>query len=147
MKKLFVGNLSWKVTEEMLRPLFEAYGAVVSVKIIMDQYTGKSRGFGFVEMETAEAANNSITGLNDKPLMERNLRVSLAQPLPERGDRPPRERSERGGERGGYGGDRGGFGGDRGGFGGGRGDRDRGHRGDREGRGGRGDRGDRGFGG
>lgn len=151
MKKLFVGNLSWKVTEEMLRPLFEAYGPVVSVKIIMDQYTGKSRGFGFVEMETAEAANNSIAGLNDKPLMERNLRVSLAQPLPERGERPPREqRSERsfgdrsGGGGGGYGGDRGGGGG----FGGGRGGGGGGHRGERgEGRG-RGDRGERGgFGG
>ena len=52
MKKIFVGNLSWKATEDVLRPLFEAYGTVVSVKVIVDQYTGKSKGFAFVEMES-----------------------------------------------------------------------------------------------
>lgn len=115
MKKIFVGNLSWKVTEEILKPLFEAFGNVVSVKIVVDQYTGKSKGFGFVEMETPEAASKAISELNDKPLLERNLRVSLAQPRP---DRPPREGGGMGG--GGRGGDRGGNreyrgGGDRGG--------------------------------
>lgn len=90
MKKIFVGNLSWNATEEMLKPLFEAYGPVVSVKIIVDQYTGKSKGFGFVEMETAEGAAAAIEGLNETPLLDRNMRVSLAQPRPERGDRPPR---------------------------------------------------------
>ncbi len=79
MKKLFVGNLAWKVTEESLKSLFEAYGKVVSVKIITDQYTGKSKGFGFVEMETAEGAEKAMKELNDKPVMDRNLRVSLAQ--------------------------------------------------------------------
>lgn len=88
MKKIFVGNLSWKATEDMLRSLFEAFGEVVSIKIITDQYTGKSKGFGFVEMDSAEAAEKSIEELNDKPLLERNLRVSLAQ---ERTDRAPRE--------------------------------------------------------
>lgn len=87
MKKLFIGNLSWKATEESLRPLFEAYGTVVSIKIIVDQYTGKSKGFGFVEMESAEDAEKAIQGLNDKPVLERNIRVSLAQ---ERTDRPER---------------------------------------------------------
>lgn len=85
MKKIFVGNLSWKATEEILKPLFEAYGTVVSIKIITDQYTGKSKGFGFVEMETAEEAAKAIQELNDKPVLERNIRVSLAQ---ERTDRP-----------------------------------------------------------
>ena len=75
MKKLFVGNLTWKATEETLKPLFEAYGAVVSIKIIADPVTGKSRGFGFVEMESAEAATAAIDGLNDKPLLDRNMRI------------------------------------------------------------------------
>lgn len=116
-KKIFVGNLSWKVTEEILKPLFEAYGAVVSIKIIVDQYTGKSKGFGFVEMETDEGADRAIEELNDKPLLDRNLRVSLAQPRPDR----PREGGREGGmgggmrERGEYrgGGDRGGDRGER----------------------------------
>lgn len=93
MKKIFVGNLSWKVTEDILKPLFEAYGNVVSIKIIVDQYTGKSKGFGFVEMDSADAAGKAIQELNDKPLLERNLRVSLAQ---ERTDRPSRDREFRG---------------------------------------------------
>lgn len=87
MKKIFVGNLSWKATEDVLRPLFEAYGTVVSVKVIVDQYTGKSKGFAFVEMESAEEAEKAIAGLNDKAVLERNIRVSLAQ---ERTERPAR---------------------------------------------------------
>lgn len=85
MKKIFVGNLPWKATEDSLKSLFEAHGPVVSVKIILDQYTGKSKGFGFVEMEDSDSANAAIRELNDKPYMERNLRVSLAQ------ERAPRE--------------------------------------------------------
>lgn len=84
-KKIFVGNLSWKVTEDVLKPLFDAFGTVVSIKIIVDQYTGKSKGFGFVEMDSPEDAARAISELNDKPLLERNLRVSLAQ---ERSERP-----------------------------------------------------------
>jgi RNA recognition motif-containing protein len=110
-KKLFVGNLSWKVTEEILKPLFEAYGTVVSIKIIVDQYTGKSKGFGFVEMESADAAARSIDELNDKPLLERNLRVSLAQERSER----PREGGSMGREGGGGGRDYRGSNNDRGG--------------------------------
>jgi RNA recognition motif-containing protein len=90
MKKLFVGNLSWKATEELLKEHFEVYGNVVSTKIITDQYTGKSKGFGFVEMESADAAEKAIAGLNDKPMLERNLRVSLAQERTERSDRSDR---------------------------------------------------------
>ena len=122
-EKTFCGNLSWKATQESLRPAFEAFGKVVSIKIITD-HTGRSKGFGFVEMETPEDAQNAIQGLNEKLHLDRNMRVSLAQ---ERTDRPAGERREyRGGGAGGGGGsDRGGFGGDRGGFGGG--DRDRGN--------------------
>jgi len=101
MKKLFIGNLSWKASEDVLKPLFEQYGNVVSIKIIVDQYTGKSKGFGFVEMETADEAEKAIQGLNDKPVLERNIRVSLAQ---ERTDRPDRNSS--GGNGGGYNRDR-----------------------------------------
>lgn len=86
-KKIFVGNLPWKATEDSLKNLFATYGEVVSVKIITDQYTGKSKGFGFVEMEEEDAANEAIRELNDKPFLERNLRVSLAQ---ERQERSPR---------------------------------------------------------
>lgn len=79
MKKIFVGNLSWKASEETLKPLFEAFGTVVSIKIIRDQYTGKSKGFGFVEMESDEEASKCIQELNDKPFLDRNLRLSPAQ--------------------------------------------------------------------
>lgn len=101
MKKIFVGNLSWKVTEDILKPLFEAFGKVVSIKIITDQYTGKSKGFGFVEMESAEAAEKAIQELNDKPLLDRNMRVSLAQERTERAGTGGRDRDSRGGPGGG----------------------------------------------
>lgn len=124
MNKLFVGNLSWDTNEEELRDFFQTCGVVISVKIITDKSTGKSKGFGFVEMENADGAKAAIEKLNDQPVRNRNIRVSLAQERPER----PR------GERGGFG-DRGG---DRGG--GERRERPRSDRGDRGG-----DRGDRGY--
>lgn len=83
-KKLFVGNLSWKATEESLKQVFEGCGKVVSVKIITD-HTGRSKGFGFVEMETSEDAQNAINNLNEKPHLDRNMRVSFAE---ERANRP-----------------------------------------------------------
>lgn len=86
-KKIFVGNLSWKATEDQLRALFEPYGEVVSVKIIVDQYTGKSKGFGFVEFKNSDDAQRALNELNEKLFLDRNLRLSFAQ---ERG------RSERG---------------------------------------------------
>ncbi|MEZ4863219.1 MAG: RNA-binding protein [Caldilineaceae bacterium] len=129
-KKLYVGNLSYATTEDALHALFADVGPVVSATIITDRDTGRSKGFGFVEMETAEAAQEAIKRLNNMQFMERPISVSEA--------RPPRERSFDGGGGGGRrGGDRGGFdrGGDRG-FGNRGGDR-----GDRGGRGG--DRGGR----
>lgn len=113
MKKIFVGNLSWKATEETLRPLFEAYGSVISIKIVTDQYTGKSKGFAFVEMESSEAAKASIDGLNEKLVLDRNIRVSLAQERTERREFTPRgpggsSNGNGGGSRGGNGGGNGG---------------------------------------
>lgn len=130
-KKLFVGNLSYATTDEQLRAMFEAIGPITSAAVITDRFSGKSKGFGFVEMESEESARAAIEALNNKELNGRNITVSEA--------RPPAERSSGGfgGGRSGSGGDRGGFGGDRGGRGGG-GDR-RGGGGDR--RGGGGDRG------
>lgn len=93
--KIFVGNLAWQATEDDLKSLFEQYGAVVSVKIVSDQYTGRSRGFGFVEMETDEGVDAAIAELNDKAFQGRNLRVSRAQ------DRPQEKRTGGGGGAGG----------------------------------------------
>lgn len=94
MSKIFVGNLSWKTTEDQLKAHFETFGVVVSAKIVTDQMTGKSKGFGFVQMADADSANAAIRELNGKPLVDRALRVSLAQ------ERDRSERSDRGGDRG-----------------------------------------------
>lgn len=106
--KLFVGNLSWDTTEDQLKDLFQQHGQVVSVRIVSDPYTGRSRGFGFVEMESQDAAQNALA-LNDSPFLGRPLRVSIARKpegRPAGGQGGPR--GERGGFRGGDRGDRGG---------------------------------------
>lgn len=103
---IFVGNLPYSATDADLREAFSAYGQVSSASVIMDKFTGKSRGFGFVEMPNRDEALNAIAALNDKDLNGRAMRVNEAQP---REDRPPRrERREWGGDRGGDRGDRGG---------------------------------------
>lgn len=91
MKKIFVGNLSWKTSEEKLKAHFAAFGDVVSAKIVTDQMTGKSKGFGFVEMKDAEGAASAIRELNGKNLDDRPLRVSLAQERERTERREPRE--------------------------------------------------------
>jgi RNA recognition motif-containing protein len=93
MKKIFVGNLSWKTTEEQLKAHFEVYGQVESAKIVTDKTTGRSKGFGFVEMADADGAQTAIRELNGKPLLDRSLRLSLAQ---ERERTERREREPRG---------------------------------------------------
>lgn len=103
MKKLFVGNLSWKTSEDSLKTLFESVGVVVSVRIIVDPYTGKSKGFGFVEMEDAESAAKAIEQFNEKPFMERNIRVSPALERQERSREGGGNREFRGGGAGGEG--------------------------------------------
>ena len=116
--KLYVGNLSFRTTGEELREAFSAAGTVESATVIEDRDSGRSRGFGFVEMATPEEAAAAIEQFNGKDFGGRNLTVNEAKPRADRGA------GGGGGGRGGYGG-----GGGRGGYGGGR-DRDRG--GDRE---------------
>ncbi|MCI0380257.1 MAG: RNA-binding protein [Gemmataceae bacterium] len=108
-KKLYVGNLPYSVGDAELEQLFGAHGSVQSVQVIMDRDTGRSKGFGFVEMGTDQEAQAAIAALNGKEVDGRTLTVNEARP-----------KEDRGGGGGGRGG-RGGFGG--GGGGGGRGGR------------------------
>ena len=78
--KIYVGNLSYEVTEEELRKEFEAFGAVTSADIIMDKYSGRPKGFGFVEMASVSEGQAAITGLNGKTLRDRTLNVNAARP-------------------------------------------------------------------
>ena len=103
--KIYVGNLSYEVTEEELRQEFEAFGDVMSVNIITDKISGRPKGFGFVEMTSVSEGQAAITGLNGKTLKERTLNVSAARPRTE----------DRGGGSYGGGGRRGGGGGGGGG--------------------------------
>ncbi len=113
---IYVGNISYEVTEEDLQEAFGAFGQVESVRIIKDKYSGQSKGFGFVEMPSKAEGQSAIEDLNDKELKGRTLNVNEARPRTEsRGGR-----GEYGGGKGEYGGGRGGRGGGRGGQGGGR---------------------------
>ena len=82
---IYVGNLSYEVTEENLKEAFGAFGEVKTVKVIKDNYTGRSKGFGFVEMPVKGEAQSAIEGLNGKDLKGRNLNVSEARPRAEGG--------------------------------------------------------------
>jgi RNA recognition motif-containing protein len=114
--KIFVGGLSRDATEEDVREAFSAHGAVVSVAVLKDKFTGEPRGFGFVEMESKAEGEAAINALNGTQLKGRTLTVNEARPKTDR----PRGGGFGGG--GGGGGGRGGFGGERrGGPGGGRG--------------------------
>jgi RNA recognition motif-containing protein len=95
---IYVGNLSWEVTQEDLQKAFEAHGQVASVNIITDKYTGKSRGFGFVEMPNYDEARAAISALNDQELKGRNINVNEARPRAE----GRRGGGRRGGGRGGW---------------------------------------------
>ncbi|MGD9994461.1 MAG: RNA-binding protein [Bacteroidetes bacterium HGW-Bacteroidetes-4] len=76
---IYVGNLHYGVDEEDLRGIFEEYGEVTSVKLIMDKFTGKSKGFAFVEMGTSEAGQAAIAALNEAELEGRNMKVNEAR--------------------------------------------------------------------
>ena len=84
MKNIFVGNLNFRATEESLRVLFERYGVVNSARIMTDRDTGRSRGFGFVEMANDSEADQAITALNGYSMEGRALNVNEARPKPER---------------------------------------------------------------
>lgn len=90
--KLFVGGLSWDTTDDSLKSFFAQAGTVVSANVIKDKYTGRSRGFGFVEMSTAEEAEEAKTKLNGQALDGRNISVNEARPqTPREGDEAPSE--------------------------------------------------------
>jgi cold-inducible RNA-binding protein len=94
---IYVGNLSYDVSEEKLRQAFEAFGQVSSAKIVTDKYSGRRKGFGFVEMPSAEEGRSAINQLNGKELEGRTLKVNEARPRTEGG----RDRGGRGFEGGG----------------------------------------------
>src|SRR4051794_30052903 len=115
-KKLYVGNLPYETSNADLEQMFAAYGTVESAQVIMDRDTGRSKGFGFVEMGSDQEAQAAIAGLAGTQMGGRNLTVNEARPKEDRG-------GGGGGGRGGYGGGGGGGGGGRGGYGGGGGGR------------------------
>ena len=90
MKSIFVGNLAFEATEDSVRSLFETYGTVERVNIVMDRDTGRAKGFGFVEMSVATEADQAIAGLNGQELGGRALNINEARPKTEGG---PRNRS------------------------------------------------------
>ena len=119
-KNIYVGNLVWDCTADDLLALFQAHGTVARAQVITDRETGRSRGFGFVEMNDDGEAQKAVEALNGSDFKGRPLTVNEAKPREERGGGGG---GGGGGGRGGYGGGRGGGGGGRGGYGGGRGDR------------------------
>jgi RNA recognition motif-containing protein len=98
VKKIYVGNISFKATEDDVRELFSKVGEVESVKIITDPHTGQPKGFGFIEMLSEEDAKKAIASLNGTTFMERTLAVAEAKP------QQPRERRGFEGRRRGFGG-------------------------------------------
>lgn len=122
---IYVGNLSWQMTDEDLRTLFEQYGSVTSAKIVKDKVSGRSKGFGFVEMPEDAEAQNALSSLYETEVMGRKIIVNEAQPKPQGGGGGGFKKRSFGGGSGGGGGYRkgggggGGYrdrGGDRGGF-------------------------------
>ena len=100
-KKLYVGGLSYNTTEDALKDAFAQAGTVETASIIIDRMSGRSKGFGFVEMSTDEEAQNAIQMWNGKEMDGRTLTVNEARPMEAR---PPRRDFNRGGGRGGFGG-------------------------------------------
>ena len=89
-KKVYVGNMNYSTAENQLRDLFAQYGEVSSVNIIIDRYTGKAKGFGFVEMANDDEAQKAIDALNGFEFMGRQLRVNEAEDKPRRDNFRPR---------------------------------------------------------
>jgi RNA recognition motif-containing protein len=82
---IYVGNLSWQMTDEDLRTLFEQYGSVTSAKIVKDKVSGRSKGFGFVEMPDDSEAQNALSSLYESEVLGRKIIVNEAQPKPQNG--------------------------------------------------------------
>ena len=118
-KKIYVGNLPFTTTNESLSELFSPFGTVDSSKIVTDRDTGRSKGFGFIEMSDSAAADAAIEKLNGSDFGGRSLTVNEARPMEKReggfGGGRGGDRGDRGGRSGGFGGGRGGDRGDRGG--------------------------------
>ena len=114
--KLYVGNLPYSVRDDDLQQAFSQFGSVTSAKVMMERDTGRSKGFGFVEMGSDAEAQAAINGMNGQPLNGRSLVVNEARPME---PRPPRSGGYGGGGGGGYGGGGGGYGRREGGGGGG----------------------------
>lgn len=96
---IYVGNLSFKTTEDDLRNAFAEYGEITSVNIIKDKYSGESRGFGFVEMASNDQAREALSNLDGAELGGRNLKVSEARPRDDKGGRSNFRRQRGGGYR------------------------------------------------
>jgi RNA recognition motif-containing protein len=116
MKNIFVSNLSFGLNSESLQDAFEAYGEVVSAKIITDKFTGRSRGYGFVEMSNDRSADEAISALNGAELDGKTISVAEARPREERPRRTSNNNSRSGGNRGNDGYNRGNDGYNRGGY-------------------------------
>ena len=114
---IYVGNLSWQMTDEDLRTLFEQYGSVTSAKIVKDKVSGRSKGFGFVEMPEESEAQNALSSLYESEVLGRKIIVNEAQPKPQGGGGGGFKKRNFGGGGGGGGYKKGGF--NRGGGGGG----------------------------
>jgi RNA recognition motif-containing protein len=108
---IYVGNLSWQMTDDDLRTLFEQYGSVTSAKIVKDKASGRSKGFGFVEMPEDGEAQNALTSLYESEVLGRKIIVNEAQPKPQNGGGGGgfKKRSFGGGSGGGGGYKKGGF--------------------------------------
>jgi len=104
LKNIFVGNLDFNTSEDEIRQLFQAFGQVDRISIMTDRETGRSRGFGFVEMANAEEGDKAIAALNGSDVGGRKLNVNEARPKTERAGGGGRDRGDRGGRGGGGGG-------------------------------------------
>lgn len=107
---IYVGNLDYAVKEQNIQELFEQFGSIGSVKVITDKFTGKSKGFAFVEMENDDEATSAIQSLNGTPLKGRNLAVTEARPKEDKPSGGGGYQRREGGGGGGYGGGNGGGG-------------------------------------
>jgi cold-inducible RNA-binding protein len=101
-KKLYVGNLSYSTTDESLNGAFAAFGTVESARVIMDRETGRSKGFGFVEMASDDEAQKAVAAMDGQPLDGRNLKVAEAKPMEPRSGGGPRAPRGGGAARGGW---------------------------------------------